>query len=91
MNSDQFKTRMGNKGGAYLTHSSAFSTAINQMSNVITPVHLMSLGAVIYLDCCNKRCGWLSLSGPLSRPEGFEENIPFKRWGNENIFSYLGR
>lgn len=84
MNSDQFKIRMGNKGGTYL--SSAFSTAINQMRNVITLVHLMSLGAIIYLDCCNKQCGWLWLAGPLSRPEEFEENIPFKNWGNVKLF-----
>lgn len=59
-------------------HSPAFSTAINQMRNVITPVHFMSLGALIYHDCCRKQCGWLRLSVQLSRPEGFEVNIQLK-------------
>lgn len=38
----------------------------------------MSLGALIYHDCCHKQCGWLWLSVQLSRPEGFKVNIQLK-------------
>lgn len=52
----------------YSTRSSAPFTAITQMRNV-PPVHLMSLRALIYHDCCNicRQTAWTAVAfGPRS-------------------------